>query len=348
MASNQTGPQPSKITVHDIAGKAGVSQSTVSKVLNGYPNLRESTRKKVLQVIEEMGFVPDQIARSLVKNKTGTIGLIVGDIANPFFSETSKTIIAKARQYGIDVIISDTDYDNAIMQKSLSAMLARRVDGILVASVEREDPNIDRLMERKFPLILYNRKTDNERANYVVSNNSSGSRLAVEHLIELGHTKICFLSGSNKYSTFHQRYEGYKKTLEKHGIPFRPEFVYMQNNPETGLCGFIHDVLRLEDRPTAFFAATDQLAIQTMNLVSKMGYAVPEDFSIVGYDDIEISSNPFVGLTTVSQNNRLMAETALEKLLGLINGDISAEQPIQIVLESELIVRKTTSRARET
>lgn len=335
-----------KVTVRDIANKAGVSQSTVSKVLNNYPNLKDSTRKKVMQAIEELGFVPDQIARSMVKNKTGTIGLIVGDIANPFFSETSKAIITTARQNGIDVIISDTDYDNVVMKKALSAMLARRVDGILVASVEREDPNIDRLVEQNFPVILYNRKTDNERTNYVVSNNECGSKLAVEHLIELGHDKICFLSGSNKYSTFHQRYEGYRKTLQKYGIPYRPEFVYTQNNPEFGLSRFIQEVIQLEDRPTAFFAATDQLAIQTMNLISKRGYSVPDDFSVVGYDDIEISSNPFIGLTTVSQNNQLMAVTALEKLLGLINGELADQQPIQIVLESKLIVRKTTSRAR--
>lgn len=333
-----------KTTVRDIANKAGVSQSTVSKVLNNYPNIRDSTRKKVMQAIEELGFVPDQIARSMVKKMTGTIGLIVGDIANPFFSETSKTIITKARQSGLDVIISDTDYDNVVMQKALSAMMARRVDGILVASVEREDPNIDRLVEDNFPVILYNRKTDNEKTNYVVSNNECGSKLAVEHLIELGHSKICFLSGSYKYSTFHQRYEGYRKTLEKHNIPYRKEFVYAQNNPENGLARYIREVMEQEDRPTAFFAATDQLAIQTMNLVSKMGYSVPGDISVVGFDDIEISSNPFIGLTTVSQNNQLMALTALEKLMALINGEKN-EKPIQIVLESKLIIRKTTDHA---
>ena len=335
-----------KVTVRDIAERAGVSQSTVSKVLNHYPNLRDSTRKKVMQAIEELGFVPNEIARSMVKNETGTIGLIVGDIANPFFSESSKTIITTARQHGIDVIISDTDYDIDLMQKALTVMLTRRVDGILVASVEREESHIDRLIEQQFPLILFNRKTDNERANYVVSDNEHGSALAIEHLLELGHRKISFLSGPSKYSTFHQRYEGYRKTLEKHGIPVQPEYVYIHSNPESGLSRFVQERIRSSDPPTAFFAATDQLAIQTMHIISEMGYSVPDDFSVVGHDDISIASNPFIGLTTVAANNQRMALTALEKLLGLINGTEAESQPIQIVLKSELVIRKTTKRIR--
>lgn len=335
-----------RITVCDIAVKAGVSQSTVSKVLNDYPNLKSSTRQKVLQAIEDLGFVPDQIARSMVKNRTETIGLIVGDITNPFFSETAKVIITNARQRGIDVIISDTDYDNVIMQNALSAMLARRVDGIIVASVEREDPNIDHLVEDEFPVILYNRKTDNEKANYVVANNEYGGCLAVEHLIELDHEKICFLSGSSKYSTFYQRFEGYKSALEKHGILFNQQFVYEQNNPERGLELYINQILEQEDRPSAFFAASDQLAIQTMNIISKKGYSVPDDFSVVGFDDIGISSNPFIGLTTVSQKTQYMASVALDKLFELINVGASRPPPVKIVLNTELIVRKTTSRLK--
>jgi LacI family transcriptional regulator len=279
----------------------------------------------------------------LVKNRTGTIGLIVGDIANPFFSETAKVIITNARQRGIDVIISDTDYDKVIMQNALSAMLARRVDGILIASVEREDPNIDRLVENEFPIILYNRKTDNEKANYVVANNEYGACMAVEHLIELGHKKICFLSGSSKYSTFYQRLEGYKSALEKHGIVFRQQFVYEQNNPEQGLSRYINQIVQHEEGPTAFFAASDQLAIQTMNIISQNGYSVPDDFSVVGFDDIGISSNPFIGLTTVSQQTQIMASVALDKLLELINVGASGTSRVNILLNTDLIVRKTTS-----
>lgn len=336
-----------KITVHDIAVKAGVSQSTVSKVLNNYPNLKSATRQKVIQAIEELGFFPNQIARSMVKKKTGTIGLIVGDIANPFFSETAKTIITNARLRGIDVIIGDTDYDIDNMHNVLSAMLGRRVDGILVAAVERQDATIDQLVETDFPVILYNRKTDNEKANYVVGNNECGACNAVEHLINLGHTKIAFLSGSSKYSTFYERRKGYKDTLEKHGIPVRKHFIYEQNNPEIGLEQHINQILHDKDRPTAFFASTDKLAIQTIDILAKKGYSVPKDFSVVGFDDIEISSNPFIELTTVSQNTKIMASVALEKLLELIDSKVTDSSPIRIVLNTKLIVRNTTSQLRE-
>lgn len=330
-----------KITVKDIATKAGVSQSTVSKVLNNYPGVGKATKQKVLNAIEELGFVPDMIARSMVKKKTNTIGFIVGDIANPFFAETAKIIIKNAKYKGFDVILSDTDYKTENFRKALLSMLARRVDGIIIASVERNDDSIDVLLEKGFPFILINRKTENEKFNYVVLDNEKGARLAMEHLIELGHHKIAFLSGPKIYSTFYHRYIGYENILEKYGIPYRSDFVYDSN--EQKLDKFIDELLCSSEKPTAFFAASDQLAIKVMAVLHKKGYKIPDDFSIIGFDNIDISANPFINLTTVSQNKKQMATIALEKLIQLINGEISNTLPIHIILEPKLIRRKTTA-----
>lgn len=334
-----------KFTVKDIAIKAGVSQSTVSKVLNNYPGVGNATRKKVLDAIEELGFVPDMIARSMVKKKTNTIGLIVGDIANPFFSEIAKIIIMNAKYRGYDVILSDTDYKTENFRNALMTMLARRVDGIIIGSVERNDKSIDLLINEGFPFILINRKTEDEKLNYVVLDNEKGARMAMEHLITLGHNKIAFISGPKKYSTFHHRYIGYKNTLEKYRIKYRPDFVF--DSSEQPLDEYINKILSSTEKPTAFFAASDQLAIRVMALLHEKGYKIPEDFSIIGFDNTDFSANPFINLTTVSQNKTEMATIALEKLIQLIDGEISKSLPIHVILEPELIVRKTTSNIKK-
>ncbi|MBP1931918.1 LacI family DNA-binding transcriptional regulator [Ammoniphilus resinae] len=330
-----------KVTVKDIARTAGVSQSTVSKVLNNYAQVKESTRKKVLKAVEELGFVPDLVARSLVMNRTGTIGLIVGDIANPFFSETAKVIIAEARKSGIDVILSDTDYRSELMEMAVKNMLARRVDGILISAVDRKDTFTTDLYKKGYPLVLFNRHPDSDLVNYIVLDNGKGSRLAVNHLVQLGHRRISFISGPLQFSTFHHRYLGYKNAIQEHNIPYIEEFVFDGDPSYESINDYLKELLNKDEKPTAFFAATDQLAIHVMDALARMGFNVPLDFSVIGFDNIDISSNPHINLTTVSQNKKEMAKLALEKLLALIDEGEIPEQPIHITLEPKLIIRKT-------
>ncbi|MCQ6561022.1 LacI family DNA-binding transcriptional regulator [Paenibacillus mendelii] len=331
-----------KVTSNDVAKKAGVSQATVSRVINNYSFVRESTREKVLQAIEEMGFTPDQVARSLNMRKTGTIGLIVGDISNPFFSETAKVIIGEARESGFDVIISDTDHSDQNLGKAIQTLIGKRVDGMLIGSVGRFDTNVQQLVDKRFPLVMYNTRLDRDDCNYVVINNVKGARVAMKHLLDLGHQKIAYISGNTKYSTLYDRLNGYHETIKKQGLPFRQDYVYDGELTVAGLQRFLQTPWQDEERPTAFFASNDQIALLLMEAALSLGIRVPEDISIIGFDNISYSAKPFIQLTTVSQQHRRMASLALEKLIQLMNTDDKTLK-VSANLEPEIIVRNTSA-----
>ncbi|SDI00959.1 LacI family DNA-binding transcriptional regulator [Alteribacillus bidgolensis] len=334
-----------RVTSKDVAKKAGVSQATVSRVINKYPYIRQSTREKVLSAIAEMGFTPDQVARSLNIRKTTTIGLIVGDISNSFFAETAKVIISEARELGYDVILSNTNHESGNLKKSIDTFIGKRVDGMIIGSVERFDEEIQYLYESNFPVILYNTKVDTEHCHSVVLNNTKGAVLATEHLLGLEHEKIAYITLPLKYSTLFERMEGYKQALSDNGLKYDPELVYTGNISHQSISKFLDKLWAMKDRPTAIFAASDQIAVTVMEICKNKNIKIPEDISIIGFDDITLSSSPFIHLTTISQQHKRMSSMVVEKLTRFIEDDHSKNKgPEQTVLEPELIVRSTTKR----
>lgn len=334
-----------RVTVNDIARAARVSQTTVSRVLNNYPQVKESTRRKVLDTIDELKFTPDSVARSMITKKTYTLGLIVGDISNPFFAESAKIIIEKAQKLGYDVIISNTNHNDDNLESAIQTLLNKRVDGILISSVYKTSKTVQDLHESGFPLILFVNKTDDPNSNYVVLDNEKGARLAVEHLVQLDHKNIAFVCGPLKYSAIYERYIGYQKALNKYGLEMKSEFVYNQEISYEDTYSFVDNLLSMKHTPTAFFAASDQIALTIMDAAVNNNYRIPEDLSIIGFDNMSISSNQYIGLTTISQQKEKMSLTALEKLVLLIENGDTVSTPIRITLEPELIVRKTSSTA---
>ena len=332
-----------RVTADDVAKKAGVSQSTVSRVLNNYPFIKQHTREKVLLAIEELGFTRDEIARSLVEKKTRSIGLIVGDISNPFFAESARVIIAKAQKMEYDVVLCNTNHDDENLNKSINTLIGKRVDGIIVASINRNDTKIKQLYDNGFPIILYNSSLDDPKANFVVIDNIKGAKRAIDHLVELGHKKIAYIAGPFKYLTTYQRFLGYKEALLQHGIPYEEDFVYREEFSYGKIFNFTKELLIQKNRPTAFFAVSDQMALAIMDAASSLNMKIPNDLSVVGFDDISIAGNQFIGLTTVSQHMEEMAFLALEKLIDLIDSDENSLEPVQIIMEPEFIIRKTTA-----
>lgn len=336
------------INAYDVAKKAGVSQSTVSRVLNNYPHIKEETRKKVMTAIKELNFTRDEIARSLAERKTRTIGLIIGDITNPFYAETSSIIMKRANDQNYDVIISYTDYQNDNLDQAIQTLIGKRVDGIIIGSINRSNKKIKELYESGFPIILYNSPVDDhEHANYVVLNNEKGAYLATEHLIQLGHERIAFVSGPDRFLNLNQRHAGYVKALKDYGIPYNDSLVYKGELSFQEILTFVITLLFTHNRPTGIFAGSDQIALAIMDAAAKQGLKMPEDLSIIGYDNIHFSANHLINLTTVSQNIVTMASLALENLLLLIEGKERVEKSIQIELAPELIIRKTTGPANK-
>lgn len=334
-----------KVNIHAVAQRAGVSQPTVSKVINRYPHVKPATRQKVLDAIEELGFTPDGIARSMVKNRTFTIGLIVGDISNPFYAETAKVIIRTASSAGYEVFLLDTDNDNDNFGKCVKTLLAKRVDGIIAASVTRHNREIQELHESGFPVMLYNRNTEEKKTNYIELDNEKAGQLAMKHLVELGHRSIAYVSGPHRYSSFHGRYHGYLTGLKEFGLPYRPENIFDKTYEYDEILRFAQERMAAAERPTGFLVASDQMAFAVMDAAARSGLKVPEDISIMGIDNIDMAGNPFIGLTTVSQQKKKMADLAVESLIRLIEEGGAAAEPVRIRLEPELIVRKTTGPA---
>lgn len=332
-----------RVTVNDIARYANVSQTTVSRVLNDYPQVKETTRQKVLAAIEELNFTPDSVARSMVTKRTNTLGLIVGDISNPFFAECSKIIIEKAKVLGYDVIISNTNHNEDNLKNAIQTLLNKRVDGLLISSAHKKLNEIEELYESGIPVMLFINKTDDNKSNYVVLDNEKGARLAVEHLVQLGHKKIVFVSGPFKYSAIYSRFLGYQSELNRHGLLVKDEYIYNQEASYDGIYYYVDNLLSMKDPPTAFFAASDQIALTIMDAVSNNNFNIPNDVSIVGFDNMDISSNHYISLTTISQQKEKMSLIALEKLVLLIEKGSIVSTPIQVVLDPELIIRKTSS-----
>ncbi|MCM3716109.1 LacI family transcriptional regulator [Alkalihalobacillus oceani] len=333
-----------RVTSKDVAKKAGVSQATVSRVINNYPHMKQSTREKVLKAIQELGFTPDQIARSLNMRKTSSIGLIVGDISNPFFAETAKVIISQARKSGFDVILTDTEHESVNLEKSIESLVGKRVEGIIIGSVDLYDSKTRQFAETGFPVVFYNTNIHEDIGNYVVLNNKKGAKVGVKHLVELGHRKIAYISGTLKYSNLSGRLEGFKEALKEYDLPFDKHLIKEFDVSSNGISTFLKAQMEQPNPPTAFFAASDQIAFTVMEAARELGLQIPDDISVIGFDNINISANPFINLTTISQQHRRMASIALENLLTLIKND---NEMIRNVLEPELILRSTTTTPRK-
>ncbi len=331
----------SKVTVHDIAKEAGVSQSTVSKVLNNYSTISESTRDKVLKAINDLNFKPDPVARSLVTKKTNTIGLIIGDITNPFYSESSEVILKSAKEFGYVVIIYNTDDEK--LETSVNNLIERRVDGIIIASVDRREVVPDELHEVGFPILFYNQVINKNNIHYIKLDDNLGAKMAVNYLCGLGHRQISFISGPINRSTYYNRYVGYKSALKQNGLNFEKKMVHIGDMDQCVIEHFIGKLLNSDNRPTSFFAASDVIALRIIAALLKFGLKVPEDISVVGFGDITFSSHPLINLTTVSQKVSEMSKIALKNIISIIENE-EGIKPKPVILEPELVIRGTANK----
>ncbi len=331
-----------RVTVHDIAKRAGVSQSTVSRVLNNYPHIKKETRDKVHAAVEELNFTPDSVARSMITRRTHTLGLIVGDISNPFFAETAKDIIEFAKERGYDVLLSNTNHEEKNLNQAVQTFIDKRVDGLLVSSAYRENEALKRI-EKAVPVMYLINRPDHEDVHCVVLDNEKGARLAIDHLVQLGHKRIAFIAGPLAYSASAERYKSFKHSLKTHGLLINEDHLFNAELSYDHVYQFTDNVLSMKNPPTAFFSFSDQMALAVMDAATHKGLSIPNDVSIVGFDNMNLSANHCIGLTTVSQHKEKMARTALDKLVLLIEKKEAVAGPIQVVLDPELIIRRTTT-----
>lgn len=324
----------------DIAKLAGVSQTTVSRVLNNPEKVNQKTYQKVTEVMKKYNYRPNSIARSLVNKKTQSISLLSGPLHNPFFVETTTSIVNYAKKFGFNVNVHFEDMDNNI--SVYQDVLDQQVDGIILSSILYEDSMYEELKALKIPFIMFNRK-HKDSGNFIEIDNIQAGKIATNHLLELNHTDIAWIGGSIETTTFHGRLEGFKLAYEERNLKYEPENIIITNTLKENIVTAIKTVMSRKNRPSAIFAATDSIAIYIIDYLIQQGYNIPNDISVIGIDNVELSQHYSIRLSTVgSVSNHNIGRVAIEYLIKQINGHISREDPVQQTLETQLFPRKTT------
>jgi LacI family transcriptional regulator len=324
-----------------VAEAAGVSASTVSRALAGNPSISPSTAKRVRRAATRLDYVPNHHARSLRTRTSGTIGLIVSDVANPFFGEVARGVEEEAQRLGYAVILCDSDAEPLREIENFRFLCQKGVDGLLVtAARSMAERSID-WRGHDVPVVYMDVSQDATGVSFVASDNRGGARVAAEHLIGMGHRRIAFLRGPANRSTLTDRFAGYRQALR--GARIRPStrlVLDCASSQEGGHEAALR-LLRTQavSAVTAVMAANDVMAFGVLAAFGEQGVKVPDDISVVGFDDVEVAR--VVGLTTVSQPRREMGRLGMRALLQLIHDPQSA--PEATVLPTELVVRRTTS-----
>lgn len=327
------------VTIRDVARKAKVSVGTVSKVLNKSATsipISEETQRRVLEAAETLGYRPNIIAQALVNKQTHTIGVLVVDIGNPYFAEYLKGVEAAASGKGYSVLVCNSNFSVEQEEKYLHILQQRQVDGILLSYVDPQAPHLKKLCADGPPFVVLGwPEASNHR---VVVDNVVGGRQAVEHLISLGHERIAFIGQDMRTSGVKERLQGYREALAAHGIPYRDELV-IGHDTSAGYMGMC-SLLKHAD-VTAVMAANDVTAIGAMKAIYDAGLRIPQDISVIGYDDIDIASLLFPPLTTVWQPKAELGEAAANLLIEIIKGNF--QEPQQILFQPRLVVRASTA-----
>jgi len=328
-------------TIKDVASKAGVSASTVSHVINNTRYVSEETSSKVLEAIRDLNYYQNTQAKSLITGKSNIIGLVVSDITNPFFPELVGGVEKGAMQQGFDVFLFNTDYDSERTAIITRRLIEQKVDGVIIMTTEIEYGLVNILTSNAIPLVLLDWGiTDNLVCN-IKENFMTGIDEAINHLVELGHREIAFISGPLKLKTAITRKEAFLASICKYqGIVTNPIIIEGDFKIEGGELAATR-ILSSGKFPTAILASNDLMAIGAIKGIRKRGLRIPQDISIIGLDDIFIASNMEPPLTTINLPRYQIGEMAWRLLHGLISNE--TEMRKEEVVDTRLVVRGTTA-----
>jgi LacI family transcriptional regulator len=337
---------PANVTIKDVARLSGVSSMTVSRVINGSERVSPETRQRVERAIADLGYVPSRLARGLIRQKTGTLALIVPDVANPFFTLIVRGAEDVARRSGYRMILADTRADLTIERDVIEEMLAHRVDGIMIAPVsDRSKGHLQRLARFGVQFVLIDRTVHGIDSDVVVGDSAGGARRLVEHLISLGHRRIGFITESDEVSTARDRREGYEAALTAAGFPLDPGLIVRSTvDPPGGFEG-MRRLLELKEPPTAVFTVNNLVALGAIEAVRAHGLEVPDDVALVCFDDIEYASRLYPFLTVMAQPAETLGTLGTQLLLERIEGR-APEQPRIVVLPAQFVVRQSSGDGR--
>ncbi len=332
------------VTIYDVAKHAGVGIGTVSRVINNSPQLSAATRTRVLDAIHELHFQPHAMARGLARKKTNTIAAIVPFFTGYFFLELLRGVQLAVTEHKYDLILYSLDHPDKTEGFLERTLRERRVDGVLLISLNISDQYALAFQERRLPIVLVDSSCPT--LDSITVQNREGAYTATEHLIRLGHTRIAMINGRLVSVPAKVRLEGYQQALKHHSIPFRNEYLIISdlNSPQDGFnqaAGYegMKKLIGLgKERPSAVFFSSDIQAVGGIRAVQDAELQIPGDFAVIGFDDIELAE--YLSLSTMRQPMFEMGSLAVERLMERING--SASGILTKRFSAELVIRKST------
>jgi LacI family transcriptional regulator len=329
------------LTLDDIARMSGVSRSTVSRVINGNPNVSEKTRRKVLDLIQTIGFQPNLAARGLAVGRTHVIGLVIPTglpviFSDPYFPLVIQGVASACNTRGFSVMLwlAEPEYE----RKTISQVLYNGlIDGVIVSSMLIDDPLIERLSESQRPFITIGRHPTNDQLNFVDVDNRAGAYQGVSYILHTGRRRVAMITGPRNAIASRDRSQGYQDALRERGLPLQPELVAEGNFSD--ISGYLAMKQLLPQRPDAVFVASDAMAFAAMRAIQEAGLRIPEDIAVVGFDDIPNAANSKPPLTTVRQPIQKTGSVAAEMLIERI--EHPETRSCRIVLPTELVIRES-------
>lgn len=325
-------------TIVDVAGVAGVSVSTVSRVVRMHPDVGDATRARVLQTIAELGYRPSPIARALVSGRTRLLGLLVSDIANPFYPQLAKAIEREAMRLGYGLVICNTDDDDSETERYVERLIDQGFEGIIHASVKTDEVRTLEVVGDRSRIVFTNRRPSSLHAHYVTSDNVAAGVMLTRHLLEQGHRRIGFVKGPSYVSNCVDRAAGFLGEMLNSGA--EPLFVQGDLSMESGALA-VRELLAADNPPTAVIGVNDLVALGALEGLLEAEFRVPEDVALAGFDDIQLAGSKFANLTSVAQHTERMGQRAVRVLVRLARNPSS--RFIRETIPPELIVRRSTS-----
>ena len=332
-----------RVTIADVAQEAGVSMMTVSRAINNKGGIREETRQRILEIAERIGYRPSGVARALATNRSCTIGLVIPDVANPFFSQIVRGAEDLAYASGYNVFLVNTGEDIEREETALNSLLEKHVDGAILCSPRLPEIKLQDYIDRFYNTVLINRELESSRVDCVTINVNDmwGAQQAVSHLVSLGHQKIGLIAGPQESTSSQRRRIGYRQGLENNNFPYDDQLIITcQPNIEGGYQA-AKAFLSTREEITAIVAYNDMVAFGIYQACEELGKSIPDEMAIIGFDDIPLAALVKPSLSTLRIDKRALGKDAIQTLISLINGekDIAHER----IIQPTLIIRDSVS-----
>lgn len=333
--------------IRDIAKRAGVSTATVSRTINRVPTVAPQLAKRVWKTIDELGYYPNTQARALVSGRTKTFGLIVSEITNPFFPTVIQVFEHLALQHGYEILLSSTVHDPQRMKVAVRRMIERRVDGVAILTFGMEESLLEDLRLRNVPLAFVDVGPARPGVINIRIDYEHGIKQAVQHLSELGHEKIAFVAGPARVKSAVARKQAFVRAMRQLGLKVDRRFLATGDHTSNGGMIALESLLSLQQRPTAVLCSNDLTAIGVMRHAHKAGLKIPEDLSVIGFDNIWLSDFLVPPLTTVQMSQTELAEVAFHALLTEAQREEHPAAGSQYTLTTSLLLRSSTAPVRD-